>query len=73
MIEIENPTGYVAYQPSLKRVIREAQNSGAFPTLRDSIGGHADAFVTKTVWFVDYVSLLPIFFFTVTFSSFLHF
>ncbi|KAK8397836.1 hypothetical protein O3P69_004560 [Scylla paramamosain] len=54
VIEIENPTGYVAYQPHLIGIIKKAQKSN-FPTLRDSIGGHADAFGTKTVFFADYI------------------
>lgn len=56
VIEIENPTGYVAYQPDLMRMMKQARASGTFPTLRDSIGGHGDTFGKKTVFFVDYVS-----------------
>ncbi|XP_050713228.1 CD109 antigen-like isoform X2 [Eriocheir sinensis] len=55
VIELENPTGYVAYQPDLKRMMKAAQTSGTFPTLRDSIGGHGDTFAKQTVFFVDYL------------------
>ena len=56
VIEIEVPTGYVAFQIDLERSIHEAQVSRSFPSLRDVIGGHGDTFAKKTVWFFDYVS-----------------
>lgn len=56
VIEVEVPTGYVAYQLDLERSIYRAQMSGNFPSLRDVIGGHGDTFARKTVWFFDYVS-----------------
>lgn len=69
VIEIENPTGYVAYQPDLKRVIKAAQTSGTFPTLRDSIGGHGDTFAKKTVFFVDYVSFPSVIYKIILFTN----
>lgn len=56
VIEVEVPTGYVAFQLDLERSIQQAQISGNFPSLRDVIGGHGDTFARKTVWFFDYVS-----------------
>ncbi|ROT83360.1 hypothetical protein C7M84_023454 [Penaeus vannamei] len=55
VIEVEVPTGYVAYQLDLERSIYRAQMSGNFPSLRDVIGGHGDTFARKTVWFFDYI------------------
>lgn len=57
MIEVEVPTGYVAFQIDLERSIHEAQVTRSFPSLRDVIGGHGDTFAKKTVWFFDYVSV----------------
>ncbi|XP_069938701.1 CD109 antigen [Cherax quadricarinatus] len=55
VIEIEVPTGYVAFQIDLERSIHEAQITKTFPSLRDVIGGHGDVFAKKTVWFFDYI------------------
>ncbi|XP_047481542.1 CD109 antigen-like [Penaeus chinensis] len=55
VIEVEIPTGYVAFQLDLERSIQQAQFSGNFPSLRDVIGGHGDTFAKKTVWFFDYI------------------
>lgn len=57
VIEVEVPTGYVAFQIDLERSIRQAQRNRTFPSLRDVIGGHGDTFAKKTVWFFDYVSV----------------
>ena len=54
VIEVENPTGYVAYQLDAEDTIRNARKAD-FPSIRDVIGGHSDFFQTKTVWFFDYV------------------
>lgn len=55
VIEIEVPTGYVAFQIELEKSIRDAQVKKTFPSLRDVIGGHGDVFAKKTVWFFDYI------------------
>ncbi|XP_050698378.1 CD109 antigen-like isoform X1 [Eriocheir sinensis] len=55
VIEVEVPTGYVAFQIDLERSIHQAQVSRSFPSLRDVIGGHGDTFAKRTVWFFDYV------------------
>ncbi|XP_063601843.1 CD109 antigen-like [Penaeus indicus] len=55
VIEVEVPTGYVAFQLDLERSIQQAQISGNFPSLKDVIGGHGDTFAKKTVWFFDYI------------------
>ncbi|XP_068210039.1 CD109 antigen-like [Palaemon carinicauda] len=55
VIEVEVPTGYVAFQLDLERSIHDARKSGSFPSIRDVIGGHGDTFARKTVWFFDYI------------------
>ncbi|CAL4102803.1 unnamed protein product [Meganyctiphanes norvegica] len=55
VIEIENPTGYVAYQLDLERSIYSAQVNKTFPSLKDVIGGNGDVHARKTVWFFDYI------------------
>lgn len=55
VIEIENPTGYVAFQLDAERSIDVARKSGSFRSLRDVMAGHGDAFQTHTVWFFDHV------------------
>lgn len=57
VIEIEVPTGYVAFQRDLEQSIYSAHVNKTFPSIRDVIGGHGDAFAKKTVWFFDYVSV----------------
>ncbi|KAK3858623.1 hypothetical protein Pcinc_035182 [Petrolisthes cinctipes] len=55
VIEIEVPTGYVAFQRDLEKSIYSAHVNKTFPSIRDVIGGHGDVFAKKTVWFFDYV------------------
>ncbi|KAK7085756.1 hypothetical protein SK128_008452, partial [Halocaridina rubra] len=55
VIEVEVPTGYVAFQLDLERSIYTAQKSRSFPSLRDVLAGHGDTFAKKTVWFFDYI------------------
>ncbi|XP_042213472.1 CD109 antigen-like [Homarus americanus] len=54
-IEIEVPTGYVAFQIDLEKSIHAAQVDRTFPTVRDVLGGHGDVFAKKVVWFFDYI------------------
>ncbi|XP_043245415.1 CD109 antigen-like [Amphibalanus amphitrite] len=54
VLEIENPTGYVLYQPDGDAVVREAQRTGV-SQLRDVIGGHTYDHERSTTWFFDHI------------------
>lgn len=57
VLEIENPTGYVLYQPDGDEVVAQGQRNGSrAKQLRDVIGGHAHGYERSTTWFFDYVS-----------------
>ncbi|XP_018026938.1 complement C5 [Hyalella azteca] len=55
VLEVENPTGYVAYQLDAERAIAEARRTKTFPSIRDVLAGHGDFYSTHTVWYFDYV------------------
>ena len=55
VLEIENPSGYVLYQPDGDAVVRAVLREGS-TQLRDVIGAHAHGHERSTPWFFDHVS-----------------